>query len=46
VCLESRANATAAGIGMMETTLWDGDGRFGRVLSTIVESPASLAVDL
>jgi hypothetical protein len=46
VCLEAEATATAAGIGMMETTLWDGDGRIGRVLSTTVESPVALAVDL
>lgn len=46
ICLEAQATATGAGIGMMETTLWDGDGRFGRVLSTTVESPVSLAVDL
>ncbi len=46
VCLDARPAATAEGIGMMETTLWDGDGRFGRVLSTTVESPVSLAVDL
>ncbi len=46
ICLEAEGQATAAGIGMMETTLWDGDGRFGRVLSTTVESPVSLAVQL
>ncbi len=46
ICLESQATATGAGIGIMESTLWDGDGRFGRVLSTTVESPVSLAVDL
>ena len=46
ICLEAEGKATAAGIGMMETTLWDGDGRFGRVLSTTVESPVSLVVDL
>lgn len=45
-CLEARATASASGIGIMETTLWDGDGRFGRVLSTIVESPVALAIDL
>ena len=44
--LEARATATGDGIGIMESTLWDGDGRFGRVLSTTVESPFSLAVDL
>ncbi len=46
ICLEAAGKATASGIGMMETTLWDGDGRFGRVLSTMVESPVALAVDL
>ena len=46
VCLEAEVHGTAAGIGMMETTLWDGDGRFGRVLSTTLESPVALAVDL
>ncbi|MEL6981748.1 MAG: hypothetical protein AAFO29_04925, partial [Actinomycetota bacterium] len=46
ICLDAKANATATGIGMMETTLWDGDGRFGRVLSTMVESPVALAVEL
>jgi acyl-coenzyme A thioesterase PaaI-like protein len=46
ICLEARATASATGIGIMETTLWDGDGRFGRVLSTIVESPVALAIDL
>lgn len=46
ICLDAAGKATAAGIGMMETTLWDGDGRFGRVLSTMVESPVALAVDL
>ena len=45
VCLESAAKVSAEGIGMMETTLWDGDGRFARVLSTTVESPIALAVD-
>jgi acyl-coenzyme A thioesterase PaaI-like protein len=46
VCLDSRSRATTGGIGMMETTLWDGDGRFGQVLSTTVESPIPLAIDL
>lgn len=46
VCLDATSRATTGGIGMMETTLWDGDGRFGRALSTTVESPAPLAIDL
>ena len=46
ICLDAEGKVSAAGIGMMETTLWDGDGRFGRVLSTMVESPVALAVDL
>ena len=45
VCLDSRSRATTGGIGMMETSLWDGDGRFGRVLSTTVESPVPLSID-
>ncbi len=46
VCLDAHCRTTASGIGMMETTLWDGDGRFGLALSTIMESPLPLAIDL
>ncbi|MGI9599454.1 MAG: thioesterase family protein [Acidimicrobiales bacterium] len=46
VCLESTSRSTGAGVGMMETKLWDGDGEFGRVLSTTMESPLTLTVDL
>lgn len=45
VCLESRSRSTSAGIGMMETKLWDGDGQFGRVLSTTMESTMPLSAD-
>ncbi len=45
VCLESSSLVNGSGVGMMETTLWDGDGRIGRVLSTMMESPMPLAAD-
>ncbi len=45
VCLESSGRAATTGIGMMETRLWDGDGQFGLVLSTTMESPMPLAID-
>lgn len=45
VCIEAATTATSDGIGFMDATLWDGDGRFARVLSTTVESPVALAVD-
>lgn len=43
VCLQSSARSTGAGIGMMETRLWDGDGQFGLVLSTTMESAIPLS---
>lgn len=46
ICLEARSRATGAGVGMMDTTLWDGDGRFGRALSTTMESAMPLTVAL
>ena len=46
VCLDARSTSTSAGIGLMETVLWDGEGRFGRVLSTTMESPMDLQADL
>ena len=46
VCLESSSRSATTGIGMVETRLWDGDGLFGRVLSTTMESTMPLAVDL
>ncbi|MGH1492469.1 MAG: thioesterase family protein [Acidimicrobiales bacterium] len=46
VCVDSQARSTVAGIGMMETKLWDGDGQFGRVLSTTMESTMPLAAEL
>ncbi len=46
VCLESASRITGGGVGMMETRLWDGDGQFGRVLSTTMESPMPLTADL
>jgi hypothetical protein len=46
VCLQSDSRSTGAGIGMMETWLWDGHGQLGRVLSTTMESSMALTVDL
>lgn len=46
VCLESNSRSTPAGVGMMETRLWDGHGQIGRVLSTTMESIMPLTADL
>lgn len=46
ICLESRLRSTAAGIGMMETVLWDNRGQIGRILSTTMESTLPLTVRL
>jgi hypothetical protein len=43
MCLESTSMVTDAGIGMMETTLWDDHGKVGRVLSTLMESTMPLS---
>lgn len=38
ICLDAAARIGPDGIGMMETALWDTEGRIGRVLSTMVEN--------
>lgn len=44
VLMASRVHASAAGVGFAETVLSDDDGLFGRVLQTLVETPAELNV--
>ncbi|MEM7325041.1 MAG: thioesterase family protein [Actinomycetota bacterium] len=46
VCLQSVARATGAGVGIMETRLWDGDGQFGLAISTSMESAVPLTIEL
>lgn len=46
VCLQSASRVGPAGIGIMETRLWDDDGQFGVTLSTSMESAVPLTIDL
>jgi acyl-coenzyme A thioesterase PaaI-like protein len=46
VLMDSRVHAAASGVGFCETVLTDDAGPFGRVLQTLVEAPASLAVGM
>lgn len=46
VCLQSASRITGAGIGLMETRLWDGEGQFGLTLSTSMESAIPLTIEL
>ena len=46
VCLQSASRVTGAGVGLMETRLWDGEGQFGLTLSTSMESAIPLTIEL